>query len=479
MWRTNGYSPGSEDDPPCARKFPTPTFAVVPHSNSRQRLPTALLSVALACALGATTGCRSAASRIVEAEPQFREAFTGFYLADAATGEELAARDADKLFTPASNTKLLTAATALAWLPPDSLPVLSYRVDGDTLRLWALAYPLLGADDAPYNRRIRDDIAAWPGPVELGLHGYAELPRLGEGWMWDDYPYAFARERAGLPLYGNLVAAWRTEMESPGGGASLEWHTRPGFLAVGESPDRRRGGLRRDEMSNRLVANPGTALHDTLTAPLYGANALASQLLEDFTGRPIPHHNHALPADWRARTWLGLPRDEALAAMMLPSDNFLAEQLLLQAGLFRADLTSPRAIRARARDSVLLLDESALAWADASGISHYNLVTPRALTEVVRTSFVEGGRVRTNRLEVLPQGGRTGTIEDWYAGELGVPYVFAKTGTLRHNHALTGLLRADSGRWLAFSFMHNHYRGSSREYKRAMQRALAAIRAAY
>ena len=430
-------------------------------------------------ALLAASGCRSAALRIVNAEPLFQQAFTGFYLADARSGRELAARNADKLFTPASNTKLLTAATALAWLPADSLPALAYRADGDTLRLWALAYPFLGSDDSLYNREIRRRLSEWPGPVEVGLHGYADLPRLGEGWMWDDYPYAFARERSGLPLYGNLVAAWRTEEEAPGGGASLAWRTRPTFLAVGESVDLARGRLRRDEMSNRLTASPATAIDDTLLAPLYGANALASQLLEDFAGRPVPHHNEPLPTDWRSRTWKGLPRDEALAAMMLPSDNFLAEQLLLAAGLFHDDLTDPRAIRRRAQDSVLQVGEEALAWADASGISHYNLVTPRALAEVVRASFVAAGQVRTDRLEVLPQGGRSGTIADWYAGELGVPYVFAKTGTLRHNHALTGLLRADSGRWLVFSFMHNHYRGSSTDYKRAMQRALAEIRESY
>ena len=444
-----------------------------------KRLTRASLATTAAVALACASGCRPPALRIVDAEPLFAQAFTGFYLADARTGDELAARDADKLFTPASNTKLLTAATAFAWLPADSLPALAYRVDGDTLRLWALAYPFLGGDDSPYNVEIRRRLSGWPGPVEVGLHGYTELARLGEGWMWDDYPYAFARERSGLPVYGNLVAAWRSEQEAPGGGASLTWRTRPGFLAVGESIELARGRLRRDELSNRLTASPATAIDDTLLAPLYGANALAAQLLEDFAGRPIPHHNEPLPPDWRSRTWRGLPRDEALAAMMLPSDNFLAEQLLLAAGLYRGDLTDPRAIRRRAQDSVLQIGREALAWADASGISHYNLVTPRALAEVVRASFVAAGEVRADRLEVLPQGGRTGTIADWYAGALGVPYVFAKTGTLRHNHALTGLLRASSGRWLVFSFMHNHYRGTSTDYKRAMQRALAEIREKY
>ena len=449
----------------------------MPRLSRCRRLVSPLLTVVV-CLLAACRG--PAALRAIDAEPLYAEAFTGFYLADAATGEALAARQADKLFTPASNTKLLTLATALAWLPPDSLPALAFRADGDTLRLWALAYPTLGADEHDYNRRIRERLAGWDGPVELSLHGFSRLPRLGEGWMWDDYGYAFARERSGLPLYGNLASAWSERAGGGGDGSGGGLRSRPAFLAVAESSSLRAGTLDRDEASNRFTAGRLTPSRDTASAPLFGANALASQLLEDFSGRPIRYHNQPLPADWRERTWRGSPRDTLLAQMMLPSDNFLAEQLLLQAGLYHDDLTSPATIRERARDSVLHIDEAHLAWADASGISHYNLVSPRALVEVVRDCFVEAGRVRTDRLFVLPQGGRSGTIEEWYGSPGGLPpYVFAKTGTLRHNHALTGLLRADSGRWLAFSFMHNHFRGSSREYKQAMERTLATIREAY
>ena len=443
----------------------------------RHHLPVGLAAAAALLAAGACRG--PAALRALDREPLYDEAFTGFCLRDAATGDVLAERHADKLFTPASNVKLLTLATALAWLPADSLPAVSYRIDGDTLRLWAVAYPYLGADDRPYNEAIRRRLADWAGTVEVGLHGYATLPRFGEGWMWDDHPYPFARERSGLPVYANLASAWRGEHESPGGGAAPGGlASRPGFLAVGREPARGGGGLRRDETSNRFSVG-ALAAGDTAYAPLYGAGGLSAQLLEDFAGRPVRYHNLPLPPDWRARLWRGEPRDTLLRAMMLPSDNFLAEQLLLQAGLVHGELTSPRAIRRRAQDSLLGIADEALAWADASGISHYNLVSPRALTEVVRATFVAPAGVRAERLGALPQGGRTGTIAEWYAGEDGVPYVFAKTGTLRHNHALSGLLRADSGRWLAFSFMHNHFRGSPRAYKEAMQRTLAAIRVAY
>ena len=405
-----------------------------------------------------------------DAEALYAQDFSGILVVDLASGETLAERNADRLYTPASNVKLLTLATALAWLPADSLPALAYRYDGDTLRLWATAYPGLGDPRDAAAERIRRRLAAHAGPVEVNLHGYVDLPRFGSGWMWDDYPYAFARERSGLPVYGNLLRAWRDPVDS-------SWAAQPDFVVVRPRAYVEAGRSRRAEHANRFRVGADTPPGDTIAQPLYAAADLAAQLLEDWTGRPIRYHNRALPADWGSRVWAGRPRDELLRAMMLPSDNFLAEHLLLQAGLFHADLTDERELRERAQREALTLPDSALAWADGSGISHYNLVSPRALVEVVRRTFPLADTAFAKA--VLPTGGRTGTLAKWYGGPRERPYVYAKTGTLRHNHALSGLLRARSGRWLAFSLMHNHYRGGSEAYKEAMSRTLAAIRDAY
>ena len=422
--------------------------------------------------LGSACG-PSTPERLVAAEPLYEADFTGLYLADAATGEELYARNADKLFTPASNVKILTLATALAWLPQDSLPALAYATEADTLRLWALAYPELAADSLPYNRAINNFIAAWPGTVEFNMHGYRTLPRFGAGWMWDDHPYAFARERSGLPLYRNLAYVWH----DPDGGRD-RLGGRPDFLAARRSSVLKGDQIQRDEASNRFFVGEALGAGDTLRAPLYAVANLATQLLEDWTGRPVRYHNRPLPSDWGARVLRGQPRDTLLRAMMLPSDNFLAEHLLLQAGLYRHGLTNESAVREQAQREVLALDEEALFWADGSGISHYNLVSPRSLAQVLRKLYADYPRELLLRL--FPAGGESGTVQRFYGSATGEPpYVYAKTGTLRHTHCLSGYLRASSGRWLVFSFMHNHYAGTSTAYKRAMERTLAGIRDAY
>ncbi len=411
-----------------------------------------------------------------EREALYQQDFTGFALLDAASGEVLVQRNAEQLYTPASNVKILTLATALAWLPQDSLPALAYAYEADTLRLWALAYPELAADASPYNQRIRNTIAAWPGVVELNLHGFRTLGRFGEGWMWDDYAYGFARERSGLPVYRNMLAAWYPDTADTGA-APMQLASRPSFMVVAYGRSANSAKLSRAETQNRYYASPPLAAGDTLYAPLFGAQSLATQLLEDWTGRPVRYHNKPLPRDWGARVWRGEPRDSLLRRMMLPSDNFLAEHLLLMAGLHRYDLTNEQLIRGRARREVLQIDEQQLAWADGSGISHYNLIAPMALAGLLQRLYEQLGDANFKRY--FPAGGESGTIRDWYQDPSLQPYVYAKTGTLRHTHCLSGVLYAASGRALVFSIMNNHFRGDAGEYKMAMQRTLELIRSSY
>ena len=86
--------------------------------------------------------------------------------------------------------------------------------------------------------------------------------------------------------------------------------------------------------------------------------------------------------------------------------------------------------------------------------------------------------IPTSRLfNLFPAGGESGTIKKYYSGDK--PYVFAKTGTLKHVHNLSGYIVCRSGKVLVFSFMHNNFVGSSTSYKKEMEKVLVMIREAY
>jgi D-alanyl-D-alanine carboxypeptidase/D-alanyl-D-alanine-endopeptidase (penicillin-binding protein 4) len=84
--------------------------------------------------------------------------------------------------------------------------------------------------------------------------------------------------------------------------------------------------------------------------------------------------------------------------------------------------------------------------------------------------------VPTDRLfAILPGGGQSGTIKNWYASDSGQPYVFAKTGSLSNVHCLSGYLVTKKGKTLLFSFMHNNYIVSTNEVRQEMQKVLKEL----
>jgi D-alanyl-D-alanine carboxypeptidase/D-alanyl-D-alanine-endopeptidase (penicillin-binding protein 4) len=56
-----------------------------------------------------------------------------------------------------------------------------------------------------------------------------------------------------------------------------------------------------------------------------------------------------------------------------------------------------------------------------------------------------------------------------------LPYVYAKTGTLRHNHNLSGYLVSKKGNIYVFSLMVNHHMASTTEVKQGMALFLEEI----
>ncbi|HWK31930.1 MAG TPA: D-alanyl-D-alanine carboxypeptidase, partial [Terriglobales bacterium] len=53
------------------------------------------------------------------ADPAIQRGFWGIHVIDAATGKTIYEQNPDRLFTPASNTKLFTTVTAMATLGPN------------------------------------------------------------------------------------------------------------------------------------------------------------------------------------------------------------------------------------------------------------------------------------------------------------------------------------------------------------------------
>lgn len=190
--------------------------------------------------------------------------------------------------------------------------------------------------------------------------------------------------------------------------------------------------------------------------------------VEDIAHTERPYHR-LFPVE----TLPSAPTDSVLRRMMHQSDNFIAEQLLLVCSGQKFGVFQPDTVINWALDSVLFALPQCPRWSDGSGLSRYNLISPRSLAQVLLLLWRE--QPRTRLLSLFPAGGVSGTISDWYKGKDGRPYVWAKTGSMGGVHCLSGYVRCKSGKVLVFSFMHNHFVGSNRPWKQEMQRVLEEV----
>ena len=417
----------------------------------------------------------------------------GVALADAATGELLFGYNAGKDFTPASTLKLLSLYAGLTLLG-DSLPSLRYFSRGDTLFFQGTGDPTLLHGDVP-SRRAYAFLAGRPERV-LAYCDIACVPAYGPGWTWDDFSYYFQPERTALPLYGNTVRFYGSapQLGRPRPGAPLQ--ALPQRVRVAPrafapltakagpdfrlSPDQdHEEHVFRTQLDNRFTYLPAPRKWvDEI--PYRTSRALLLRLLGDTLRRAVVGVGpwHPRPGQDSIRTLYGLRADSLYRRMLRVSDNFLAEQLLLLASTrvgYRDSLSGARTIRYLLKNQLRTLPDRP-DWVDGSGLSRFNLLTPRTLTALLVQAHQQVPEPRL--LSLLAAGGGQGTLRRRYfeAGPPKVTWFWGKTGTLTHTCNLAGYLRCKSGRLVAVTFFNNNILGDDQRTRDTMQWILSEVR---
>lgn len=400
-----------------------------------------------------TQGCASArVSSNIKKSPVFERNFTGFALYDPARKKYLCQSAADKYYTPASNTKILTLYSSLLHLS-DSTPLLQYRISHDTTFIRGVGHPGL----------LHPYLPATPGtlrwledqPGQLILEDRTADDIFGPGWAWNDFSDYYQPERSAFPLFGNVVLIRAKPSDtvlqvSPALFTSYQRYQPDGdsVLVI----------MRRDYLDNRWYYNGVPAGTQGLyrELPFHTSPTLTALLLQDTLGRPINWipDSRLNPDRWRDLQG-EIVLDTLYKLMMQASDNFIAEQLLWLCAHQISGTLLTDSIIIRMQNTYLRGLSDSLQWVDGSGLSRYNLFTPRSMVEVLERIYQL--RPFSWIQDIFPAGGLTGTISSWYKGPDGHPYVWAKTGSLWNKASLSGYLLTRRGRTLIFSFMHNNF----------------------
>jgi serine-type D-Ala-D-Ala carboxypeptidase/endopeptidase (penicillin-binding protein 4) len=163
-------------------------------------------------------------------------------------------------------------------------------------------------------------------------------------------------------------------------------------------------------------------------------------------------------------------RDSILKIMMHRSDNFYAEQLLLNGSFMKLDSMNEQAAINYVKKTYLQSFKQDPIWIDGSGISRYNMFTPENFIELL-VKIKEETNANTWQT-ILPSGGE-GTLSRYYKDITNS--IFAKTGTLTGQSALSGFLYAKSGKLLAFSLLANNYKGGATEVRKAFEKFIISV----
>ncbi|HWM60383.1 MAG TPA: D-alanyl-D-alanine carboxypeptidase/D-alanyl-D-alanine-endopeptidase [Pseudonocardia sp.] len=354
--------------------------------------------------------------------------FTGIVL-DAAGGDPLWARTADRALVPGSTGKLLTAAAALLTLAPtDTLvtravagtaPGTVVLVGGGDPTLTALPAGRAGVyPDAP---RLADLAAqvqrAAPGPitavtVDTGRYTGATL---APGWDAADIPGGYIAPIESLMVDGGRIDA--TLQDGPRVQDPAETAGRAFAGMLGVDPD---------------------------TVAIGAAPANAAQL-GSVSSAPVT---------------------ELVEHLLRSSDNVLAEVLGREVALSRGGEPS---FGGAAQQVLTVLgqagiDPAGAKMVDGSGLSTQDRVPARVLGSVLAAAAAPAPAPPTAELlrplvSGLPVAGGDGTLDDRFAradaSAAGRGVVRAKTGTLNGVSSLAGVVTDVDGRLLIFALMSN------------------------
>jgi D-alanyl-D-alanine carboxypeptidase/D-alanyl-D-alanine-endopeptidase (penicillin-binding protein 4) len=390
----------------------------------------------------------------------FLNAHTGISIYEPATGKYWYNYQADKYFTPASNTKLFTCYAAMKYLG-DSLTGIKYTILNDsTIVIKGMADPSFLHSDYT-NNPVFNFLKNYKY-IQIIKSGFSDY--LGSGWAWDDYLYDYMAQRSAFPIYGNIL--------------KIKWNN--GNLEFAPSYFRNESTVKENLEDGFEVSKPWDSNHFTIEnghsqfweIPFNPYEETLRQLLQDTL-----RENVKMIEDFSGTlddVVHSQPLDSLLKPMMHRSDNFYAEQSLLMVSEKLLGVMSDRNIIDTLLKSDYKLMPQKPRWADGSGLSRYDLFSSKDVVFLLNKMKEDFGMDRIKN--ILPTGG-TGTISHYYRQDSG--YIFVKTGSLNGVIALSGFLYTKKNKLLIFSVLVNNHHSSATEIRKGIERFIQRIRDNY
>ena len=393
-------------------------------------------------------------------------AHIGIAIYNDTKGQWLTKYQSDHFFTPASNTKILATYLGLQFLG-DSLPGWKMAENADTLFLMPLGDPSFMHPEFSF-QPVVDLIKNTKKQIVVVGNQQDHFEVFGRGWSWGDYDQDYQPERSRMPIYGNVVHFYQSNQKITSIKPFYFFRDNVDLDKVEEK------NWTRNISSNRFYATNQSNKSKYFQVPFSQEVApmlLAVSLLKDTLEKSISFQKNAsIPAS-SYKTIKTVPTDSLLKIMMLRSDNFYADQIVLMASEKLLGKMDDAALIDTVSKTFFTNLPQRMRWVDGSGLSRYNLNTPENYIAILQQMQAKFGEARVKN--IFEKGGE-GTISAYYKNFPGTMY--AKTGTLGGQVALSGFIYTPKQQKLYFSVLvANHMSPSSTQVRRAVETYLTKV----
>ena len=393
-------------------------------------------------------------------------AHVGIAVYNDTKGQWLSKYQSDHYFTPASNIKILATYLGLQFLG-DSLPGWKMAENADTLFLMPLGDPSFMHPEFSYQPVVDRIKNTNKQVVVIGNH-QDQFEVFGSGWSWADYAEDYQPERSRMPIYGNVVHFYQSNKKLE---AIKPFYFFKDLVDLDKVEEK---NWSRNRLGNHFFATNETNKSQYFQVPFSQEDVpmvKALELFSDTLGKKISFQKNSTLTSIPFKTIKTVSTDSLLKIMMLRSDNFYADQIVLMASAQLFGKMDDAALIDSVKKLFFADLPQKMRWVDGSGLSRYNLNTPENYIAILKQMQAKFGEARVKN--IFEKGGE-GTIAAYYKNFPGT--IYAKTGTLGGQVALSGFIYTPKQQKLYFSVLvANHMSPSSAQVRRAVETYLTKV----
>jgi serine-type D-Ala-D-Ala carboxypeptidase/endopeptidase (penicillin-binding protein 4) len=430
----------------------------------------------------------------------FTHAHWGVLIESLDSGDIWYEQNADKMYMPASNNKIITSSAALISLGPN------FRFETKLYYSGEIADSVLNGDlivkgngDPSFYTRFfddpRDPFFNWADTlIKMGIKhingniigddNYYEDQSFSTDWAFSNLPHHYAAEFSALQFNENYIDLYIIQPSTILDTVEIIPNVESQYFTIVNNVSaidsgRNRIYFNRPFGTNQIIVSGRVHIgNDTLerSPSIWNPTLFYTTVLkETFEVKRIKVTGSALDCDdiplWDFQplgndlilTHYSPPLKDLLKVLMKKSQNLYAETMVRIMGLMNSGYGSFEEGK-KVVERVLSgfgIEPETYAYSDGSGLSRYNYISPRQIVKILKG--MRKSEYQDIWKDILPIAGIDGTLKRRMIGTKTEGNVRAKTGTISNVRGLSGYLTTADGEEIVFSFLVNGHLRSTRE----------------